>query len=360
MKKILVTKPFLPPKKSYEAYLDQIWESQWLTNMGPLATKLEQKLKEILAVENLLYVSNGTMALQMAIKALDLKGEIITSPFSFVATTNSIAWEGCTPVFVDIDPSTLNIDPSKIEAAITEKTSAIMATHVFGNPCDVDTIQKIADKYNLKVIYDAAHAFNVKIKGRSIFDFGDISTCSLHATKFYHTGEGGLVIAKDKAVKEKLEHIRNHGLKGKETFATLGTNAKNSEFHAAMGLVNLNYIDVILEQRKKITQRYEEKLQNKVKFPRWNKEATQNYGFLPTIFESKKQLLKVKKFLEKHQVFSRRYFHPSLSSSLPYMESCHLETTENISKRNLCLPIYYDLSLKEVDRICELILKIIA
>jgi len=360
MKKILVTKPFLPPKESYEAYLGQIWGSRWLTNMGPLATELEVKLAQHLNVNNLLFVTNGTIALQMAIKALDLKGEIITTPFSFVATTNSIFWEGCTPVFVEIDPSTLNIDPSKIEAAITEKTSAIMATHVFGNPCDVEAIQKIADKHDLKIIYDAAHAFNVKIKGRSIFDFGDISTCSLHATKFYHTVEGGLVISKNKALKNKLEYIRNHGLNGKTEFASIGTNAKNSEFHAALGLVNLNYIDVILRQRKKITQRYEERLQNKVIFPEWNKEATQNYGFLPAIFESEEQLLKVKEFLEEHQIFTRRYFHPALSSSLPYMESCHLEITENISKRNLCLPIYYDLSLEDVDKICELILKVIA
>lgn len=359
MKKILVTKPFLPPKESYEAYLAQIWESQWLTNMGPLATELEQKLKEILAVENLLYVSNGTIALQMAIKALGLKGEIITSPFSFVATTNSIVWEGCTPVFVDIDSKNLNIDSNKIEAAITEKTTAIMATHVFGNPCDVEAIQKIADKHNLKVIYDAAHAFNVKIKGRSIFDFGDISTCSLHATKFYHTGEGGLVIAKDKAIKEQLEHIRNHGLKGRETFATLGTNAKNSEFHAAMGLANLNYIDEILEQRKKLTERYKERLFGKVTFPQWNKEATQNYGFLPVIFESEEDLLKAENLLEENQIIGRRYFYPSLSSALPYIKPCHLAITENISKRNFCLPIYYDLSLKDVDRICGLIAKAI-
>ena len=360
MKQILVTRPFLPPKESYQAYIDKIWESHWLTNMGPLAVELEEKLSQYLEVENLLFVTNGTIALQMAIKALDLKGEIITTPFSFVATTNSIVWEGCTPVFADIDPETLNIDPNKIEAAITEKTSAIMATHVFGNPCDVEAIQKIADKHDLKVIYDAAHAFNVKVKGRSIFDFGDISTCSLHATKFYHTGEGGLVIAKDQEVKKKLDLIRNHGLKGKEGFGSIGTNAKNSEFHAALGLVNLNYIDQILEKRKKITQLYEEKLQNRIKFPLWNEESNKNYCFLPVIFKSEEELLKAKNFLEEHQIFTRRYFYPALSSSLPYVKPCHLEITDDISKRNLCLPIYFDLSLEDVERISNLILKVIA
>lgn len=360
MKQILVTRPFLPPKEIYNAYLNKIWENQWLTNMGPLATELEEKLKKRLRVENLLFVTNGTIALQMAIKALDLKGEIITTPFSFVATANSIAWEGCTPIFVDIEPLSLNIDPTKIEAAITEKTSAIMATHVFGNPCDVIAIQEIADRHNLKVIYDAAHAFNVKIEGQSIFDFGDISTCSLHATKFYHTGEGGLVIARDEKIKNRLAHIRNHGLKEKVGFECIGTNAKNSEFHAALGLVNLKYIEQILEKRKKITQRYESKLQDKINFPKWNEQATKNYCFFPALFTSQEQLIEVKNLLEEHNIYTRRYFYPSLSSALPYLEPRHLEITEDISKRNLCLPIYYDLSLKDVDRICDLILKVIS
>src|SRR5699024_2261929 len=193
-KMIPVTKPFLPPQEEYEKYLDGIWSNQWLTNMGPLANELEVQLKKHLALNHLLFVSNGTIALQMAIKALALEGEIITTPFSFVATTSSIVWEGCRPVFVDIDEKSLNIDPVKIEAAITEHTSAILATHVYGNPCDVEAIDKIAKKYNLKVIYDAAHAFGVKLNGKSVFEYGDISICSLHATKLYHSGEGGLLI----------------------------------------------------------------------------------------------------------------------------------------------------------------------
>ncbi|MCG2431665.1 DegT/DnrJ/EryC1/StrS family aminotransferase [Aequorivita xiaoshiensis] len=356
MDKIFVTKPFLAPRKEYDAYVSKIWDNQWLTNMGPLAVELENKLCEHLKVENLLYVSNGTIALHMAIKALDLKGEIITTPFSFVATTNSIVWEGCTPVFVDINADNLNINPAKIEEAITDKTTTILSTHIFGNPCDVEAIQKIADKHNLKVIYDAAHAFGVKLNGKSIFEFGDISTCSLHATKFYHTGEGGLVIAKDKEVHKKLGYIRNHGLHEKEGFASIGTNAKNSEFHAALGLVNLNYVGEILEKRQQIAAIYKLKLQDNVKFQTWNTDASNNYCYFPVIFKTEQELLRVKEHLEQNNIFTRRYFYPSLASSLPYLPTIHLPISEDISKRCLCLPIYFDLSLKDTVRICDLIL----
>ena len=259
---IPVTKPFLPPAEEYEAYLKGIWKRNWLTNMGPLASQLEMELKDFLEVSHLLFVTNGTIALQMAIKALNLSGEIITTPFSFVATTSSIVWENCTPIFVDIEPSTLNIDAEKIESAITEKTSAILATHVYGNPCDVEKIEKIAKKHNLKVIYDGAHAFGVKINGKSIFEYGDISTCSLHATKLYHSIEGGLLITKDPILLKKLAYIRNFGFDGPVNFAELGINGKNSEFHAAMGLANLKYIEHIHKKRKEITKRYDEKLKN--------------------------------------------------------------------------------------------------
>ncbi|RQP16654.1 MAG: aminotransferase class V-fold PLP-dependent enzyme, partial [Parapedobacter sp.] len=238
---IPITKPFLPPKELYHDYLDGIWQRQWLTNMGPLANKLELELKRFLNIQHTLFVTNGTVALQFAIKALDLQGEIITTPFSFIATTSSIVWEGCTPVFVDIDRFTLNIDPSKIENAITEKTTAIVATHVYGNPCDVDAIERIAKKHNLKVIYDAAHAFAVQLQERSIFEYGDISTCSLHATKLYHSIEGGLVTTTDPNLLKKIAYMRNFGFSGPESFAELGINGKNSEFHAAMGLANLSY-----------------------------------------------------------------------------------------------------------------------
>src|SRR5690554_5232433 len=254
---ILVTKPFLPPQEEYQHYLNKIWQSGWLTNMGPLSVELEKRLAIHLKVKNLLFVTNGTIALQMAIKALELKGEVITTPFSFVATTSSIVWEGCTPVFVDIDPNSLNIDANKIEAAITPNTSAILATHVYGNPCDVLAIEKIAKKHNLKVIYDGAHAFGVEVYGKSIFEYGDISICSLHATKLYHSIEGGLIITKDPELLRKLAFIRNFGFNGPEAFAELGINGKNSEFHAAMGLANFEYIDAIHKKRKLLTERYD-------------------------------------------------------------------------------------------------------
>src|SRR5690554_2611919 len=317
---IPVTKPFLPPQEEYEKYLSGIWKRQWLTNMGPLASELEMRLKEHLKVKHLLFVTNGTIALQMAIKALELKGEIITTPFSFIATTSSIVWEGCSPVFVDIDRQSLNIDPSKIEAAITENTSAILATHVFGNPCDVEAIDKIAKKHGLKVIYDAAHAFGVKINGKSIFEYGDISTCSLHATKLYHSGEGGLIITKDAVLLKKLAFIRNFGFNGPEAFAELGINGKNSEFHAAMGLTNLQYIQDIHTKRKILTERYDKSLITlKARRPLWHMQATHNYAYYPIVFENNELMLKCMDHLKNNEIFTRRYFYPSLANSLPYI-----------------------------------------
>lgn len=356
---IPVTKPFLPPQEEYQAYLKGIWKRQWLTNMGPLASELELRLKEHLGVKHLLFVTNGTIALQMAIKALGLKGEIITTPFSFVATTSSIVWEGCTPVFVDIDKECLNIDPSKIEAAITENTSAILATHVYGNPCDVEAIEKIAEKYDLKVIYDAAHAFGVKVNGRSIFEFGDISTCSLHATKLFHSGEGGLVITRNAELLKKLTYIRNFGFNGPETFAELGINGKNSEFHAAMGLANLAHIDAINDKRLKLTGYYDEMLyQLKAQKPTWNAEASLNYAYYPLIFNDEDLMMECISKLEANEIFTRRYFYPSLASTLPYLIHKKFNITDDIARRVLCLPLYYDLSEEEIKLICRKILSV--
>jgi dTDP-4-amino-4,6-dideoxygalactose transaminase len=232
---IPVTKTFLPQMEEYQEYIQGIWNRNWLTNNGPLVNELELRLKEYLQVKHLLFLGNGTIALQIAIKALGLKGEIITTPFSYVATTSSIVWEGCTPVFVDIDEATLNIDPEKIETAITPKTSAILATHCFGNPCDIDAIQQIADRYNLKVIYDAAHCFGTKYKGRSVFDYGDISTTSFHATKIFHTIEGGAVFTQDPDLLKKMAYMRNFGHDGPERFAELGINGKIRSFTRQWG-----------------------------------------------------------------------------------------------------------------------------
>ncbi len=356
---IPVTKPFLPPQEEYSKYLTGIWQRNWLTNMGPLASELEMKLKGHLNLNHLLFVTNGTVALQMAIKALDLKGEIITTPFSFIATTSSIVWEGCQPVFVDINEDSLNIDATKIEAAITKNTTAILATHVYGNPCDVLAIEKIAKKFNLKVIYDGAHAFGVQIKGKSIFEYGDISTCSLHATKLYHSIEGGLVFTKDTALLKKLAYIRNFGFDGPEAFVELGINGKNSEFHAAMGLINLDYIAQINQKRKVLTERYDDKLKTlKARRPSWHNNSSNNYAYYPIVFENEELMLKCMEYLKSNEIYTRRYFYPSLASTLPYLEHQNFEITDKIAKCVLCLPMYPDLSLEEVDLICRLMLRI--
>lgn len=356
---IPVTKPFLPPQEAYSKYLDGIWQRNWLTNMGPLASELEMKLKEYLNVKHLLYVTNGTIALQMAMKALDIKGDVITTPFSFVATTSAIVWEGCNPLFVDIDDQTLNIDVSKIEAAITPETSAIVATHVYGNPCDVVAIEKIAKKHNLKVIYDGAHAFGVQINGKSIFEYGDISICSLHATKLYHSIEGGLIFSQDAALIKKLAYIRNFGFDGPEAFAELGINGKNSEFHAAMGLVNLDYIEEISQKRKELTERYDQKLMTlKAKRPLWHKHSENNYAYYPIVFESEELMLNCMEYLKCSEIYTRRYFYPSLANTLPYLEPRDFEITDKVARCILCLPLYNDLSIEEVDLICRLMLRI--
>jgi len=355
---IPVTKPFMPPQEEYNKYLHGIWKRNWLTNMGPLASDLEMRLKNHLQVKHLLFVTNGTVALQMAIKALGLLGEIITTPFSFVATTSSIVWEGCKPVFVDIDRHTLNIDASKIEAAITKNTSAILATHVYGNPCDVEKIEQIAKKHKLKVIYDGAHAFGVEVNGRSIFNYGDISICSLHATKLYHSIEGGLIITKDAVLLKKLAYIRNFGFDGPEAFAELGLNGKNSEFHAAMGLANLEYIETIHNSRKIIAERYDEKLKNlKAKKQLWQENASLNYSYYPLVFESEELMLRCIEKLKTNEIFTRRYFYPSLANSLPYLKPKNLEVIDETANKVLCLPFYHDLAIEEVDLICRLLLR---
>lgn len=357
---IPVARPFLPPKVEYDAIISKIWESQWLTNSGPLAEELELVLAKKLNVENLLFVTNGTLALQMAIKALELKGEIITTPFSFVATTSSICWEHCKPVFVDIDNETLNIDPSKIEASITHKTSAIIATHVYGNPCDVLAIEKIAKKHNLKVIYDGAHAFNVDLYGKSIFEYGDISICSTHATKIYHTTEGGFTVTNNHKLHQKLKSIRNFGFQNEVSFSTLGINAKNSEFHAAMGLVNIKYFNKIWEKRKQLSLLYDSLIDQKVTNVKWVNPESMAYSYHPVIFKTEEELLDVERALKKESIIARRYFYPLLSTSLPYVaKNNNLKTASSLSKRVLCLPLFFDLTTTEVQKISNIILTIL-
>jgi len=357
---INVTKPFLPDQEIFQQYVSDIWKRNWLTNNGPLVNELELKLKEKLRLDHLLFLGNGTIALQIAIKALGLKREIITTPFSYVATTSSIVWEGCTPIFVDIDKSTCNIDPNKIESAITEDTEAILATHVYGIPCDVDLIQKIADKHNLKVIYDAAHCFGTKYKGESVLNFGDVSTISFHATKLFHTVEGGAVITKSPELLKDMAYKRNFGHDGPEKFAGIGINGKNSEFHAAMGLANLEHVDEIIEKRKRDSLVYDKYLMNNANIliarPKISKGVSYNYAYYPVIFENEEKLLQIKKTLENNLIYPRRYFYPILSQ-LSYVTSPKLPIAESISKRVLCLPMYFDISNEEIEMICRFILR---
>ncbi|MBC7850752.1 MAG: DegT/DnrJ/EryC1/StrS family aminotransferase [Chitinophagaceae bacterium] len=355
---IPVTKPFLPPIEQYEAYIRQIWDRNWLTNNGPLVNELELKLKEYLSLPHLLFVTNGTVAIQLAIKALGLQGDIITTPFSYVATTSSIVWEGCAPVFCDIDPETLNIDAGKIEDCITDKTVAILATHTYGNACDIESIQQVAEKHKLKVIYDAAHCFGTKYKGESIFKFGDISTASFHATKLFHTIEGGAVITNNPDLLRRMAYMRNFGHNGPEDFAELGINGKNSEFHAAMGLINLKYVQKIIEGRKRIVERYTFWLQYiKAKTIRFDSNCDTNYSYFPLLFETEEALLKAKQLLEGHWVYPRRYFYPALNT-LRYLKTSHpLPVCDDVSRKVLCLPVYDNLSEEEIDFACRIILR---
>ncbi len=357
MGRVNVTKSFLPPIEEYESYLKQIWENDQLTNGGPLLEKLEGELEQRLGVSNLQCVTNGTLALQLAIRALDLVGgEIITTPFSYVATTSSILWEGCKPVFVDIEPHTFCIDPAKIEAAITEKTKAIMPVHVFGFACDVEKIESIAKKHNLKVIYDGAHAFGVTYKGKSLLAYGDISIGSFHATKLFHTIEGGCVITRDQAVRDKVELMKHFGHMGDEHF-TLGINAKVSEFQAAMGLCNLKYIDELIQKRKVVSELYDQLLDDTFSRPARSKETDYNYAYYPILFESEVQLLEKMGELQQADIFPRRYFYPSLNT-LPYLkthQSCPV--SEDIASRIVCLPLYANLEEKQAKKICQILQK---
>ncbi len=352
---INVTKTFLPPQEEYNAILKRAWDKVWITNRGELVLELEQKLKGYLNVSNIIATTNGTLPLQIAIKALGLTGEIITTPFSYVATTSSIVWEGCTPVFVDIDPKHLTIDETKIEAAITSKTSAILATHVFGNPCAVEEIEAIAQNHNLKVIYDAAHCFGVTYKDKSVFKYGDVSTCSFHATKLFHTGEGGAMFANDGELHKKLFYHHNFGHKGKDDFYGIGINAKMSELQAAMGLAVLPYIEIIKNNRKEIAKIYSDGLKEFQQL-KIRKDTDWNFAYFPIIFETEEILLKIQKSLIENNIVPRRYFYPSLNQ-LPYIENTEAPISISIASRILCLPIYFGMEKKIVDAIVEILKK---
>lgn len=341
---INVTKTYLPNKEKYQKYVDEIYANGWVTNNGPLVVKLEKRLAEYLGIKNIVLVANGTAALEIAYRTLDLKGYAITTPFSFVATTSSLVTNDLKPIFADIDPQTLDIDPNKIEELITPNASAIVPVHVFGNTCEVEAIDKIAKKHNLKVVYDAAHAFGVQYKGESILKYGDISTLSFHATKLFHTIEGGALIINDDTLVQKARYLINFGIENAESIPELGSNAKMNEFEAAMGLCMLDEMEVILQKRKIVYGRYAKELDGLVQFQTQNSHSIQNYGYFPIVLKDKEETLKVQNALNEKQIFPRRYFYPSLDT-LSYIEpKQYSPISRDISNRILALPIYPELN----------------
>lgn len=364
-KKITVTQPCFPPLEEFVPYLRQIWDNKWLTNNGPLHQQLEKELADYLGVKYISLFSNGTLALISALQALNIQGEVITTPFSFVATTHSLWWNKITPVFVDIEPDYLNINPDKIEAAITSQTTAIMPVHVYGNPCKTDEIQKIADKHGLKVIYDAAHAFGVRKDGVSVLNCGDLSVLSFHATKVYSTIEGGAIICHSEEMKHHIDNLKNFGFRGETVVEEPGINAKLNEVQAAYGLLQLKYVDGFIKRRKEITELYRSLLKDirGISYLDDIPGVTHGYSYFPILVneqeygKSRDELYEV---LKTRNVFGRRYFYPLISDFEPYrhLKSSgkeNLPIATDIANKVLCLPIYVELQDEEIKRIVSLI-----
>lgn len=363
-KKLYVTQPHLPPLQEFIPYLEEIWNSKILTNGGPFHEKLEKALCDCLGVEHLSLFTNGTIALVTALQALRITGEVITTPYSFVATSHSLLWNGIKPVFVDINPSTLNLDPTKIEAAITPQTTAIMPVHCYGHPCDVEAIQKIADNYNLKVIYDAAHAFGVQTAKGSVLKHGDLSVLSFHATKVFNTFEGGAIVCPDAKTKLRIDHLKNFGFVDEVTVVAPGINGKMSEFNSALGLLQLKHIDLALMQRKEIDSIYREMLSGVrgVHCLENSGETVSNYAYFPILIGEEYSISRDALYqkLKSRGIYARRYFYPLISSFPMYrsLASAHhdnLPVAEDAALRVLCLPIYPDLMPEEQLRVIELI-----
>ena len=362
-KPITVTSPLLPPLEEFVPYLQKIWDNKWLTNNGEMHQELEQRLAEYLGVEYISLFSNGTLALITALQALNITGEVITTPYSFVATTHSIFWNKCTPVFVDVEPVYFNINPAKIEEAITEKTTAIMPVHVYGNPVDTDAIQKIADKHGLKVIYDAAHAFGVKKNGSSILNVGDLSVLSFHATKIYSTIEGGAVICHSKEMKHHIDNLKNFGFRGETIVEEPGINAKLNEVQAAYGLLSLKYIDDAIAKRKQIVEYYRSALNNiqGISFLREQNGVEYNYAYFPIFVDEATYGISRDALYEKlkaNDILGRRYFYPLISSFEPYKElpsAQKLPIAQKAAEQVICLPLYPDLEMTDVERIVRII-----
>jgi dTDP-4-amino-4,6-dideoxygalactose transaminase len=364
MKPIYVTQPFLPPLEEFTPYLQQIWDNKILTNGGPFHQQLEKELCDYLGVTHISLFTNGTLALVTALQALRITGEVITTPYSFVATAHSLLWNGIKPVFVDIDPNTLNLDPAKIEAAITPQTTAIMPVHCYGRPCDVDAIQKIADIYNLKVIYDAAHAFGVKCHCGSVLNHGDLSVLSFHATKVFNTFEGGAIVCPDAKTKQRIDHLKNFGFVDEVTVVAPGINGKMSELNAAFGLLQLKHVDAAIARRKEIDLSYREAL-NDVKGVRClngDAQDTKNHSYFPILIQDDYPLSRDALYqkLKDHNIYARRYFYP-LCSDFPMYRSMHSAHRNNLpvatdaAKKVLCLPISPALLEIDVERVIHLI-----
>lgn len=359
---IPVTKPFLPDRAKLNQYIDGIYERNWLTNNGPLVQELTQRLEEYLGVKNLLLVSNGTLALQIAYRALGIHeakngqpAQAITTPFTFIATASSLKWEGVQPVFTDIDPNTWCLDPSKIEAAITENTRALVPVHVFGNACDVEAIAKIAQAHQLKVIYDAAHAFGVKYQGESLLNHGDAATLSFHATKLFHAIEGGAIVFKRKEDLEQAKKLINFGITGPEVIEELGVNAKMNEFQAAMGLCVLDEIEANLQARKHVWHTYEKSLADCLQLQVLPETLEYNYAYFPVVFKSEVQALHVAAALKENGIQARRYFYPSLESVACLNAPAEQPISKDIASRILCLPLFVQLEAVELNRIIALV-----
>ena len=360
-KEIRVTKTYLPDMGKYRALLEDIWQSGQVTNGGPLSRRLEQSLAAFLDVDYFSWVTNGTVALQIAIRALELKGSIITTPFTYVATANSIIWENCTPVFVDIAEGGYNISPSAIEPALRSDTSAVLAVHTYGYPCDVESLREICNRHGLKLIYDAAHAFGVRIGDRSLASFGDMATLSFHATKVYHTIEGGGIICSSKEIWERVHLYRTFGHRY-DDYLQVGINAKNSEFHAGIGLLNLDIFEEVREGRKAVFDHYHDRLAHgslRLISPDDFERLEYNYGYMVVEFDLEEELMEVVDRLNRADIFPRRYFYPSLNT-LPYLNETKCPRSEEVAKKVLCLPLYHELPLSEVDRICDIVLAILS
>ena len=364
--KIYVTEPFLPPLDDFIPYLKEIWDSKILTNGGPFHIRLEEELCRYLGVEHLALFTNGTIALVTALQALRVTGEVITTPYSFVATSHSLIWNGIRPIFVDIDPQTLNLDPRKIEAAITPQTTAIMPVHCYGHPCDVDAIQKIADNYNLKVIYDAAHAFGVRHAGRSILSHGDLSVLSFHATKVFNTFEGGAIICPDAKTKTRIDHLKNFGFVDEITVVAPGINGKMSEFNSALGLLQLKHVDHAIARRKEIDKLYRAQLQEieGITCIANTGEDLENYAYFPIMIDENYHISRDALYekLKRNSIFARRYFYPLISDfpmyrGLPSSHRSNLPNATAASLKILCLPIYPELTNSDQMRVINQILE---